>query len=361
MSLLFTGDLYPGRNSAGLAAAGLQRLPEADLMVTNFEGVIEPPSSAGMREDKSAILTIDEATLDAFLAAVRLPVFATLGNNHIHDMGQPGIDATREAFSHRGVRYAGVGLSSEVQHPAIIADGPVRIALLPTSSSEPEVMARTASPVAEGVLDWGDHAVEVALRNARNWADYVVVLPHWGREHLEYPAANLRQRAYRWIDAGADLVVGTHPHIIQGKEQYAGRWIYYSLGNFLFAHFFTKEGLEKTWNESSNRSVLLRVSFSNEISVEEHGLQFDPDAFEIRPSQTALAELRERSQPLHTAAMSHKAYFSFWERQYLQAIRRERHWWRVARNAYFPRHHDYGTFRYFIRRSARRLRQLFHD
>ena len=76
--------------------------------------------------------------------------------------------------------------------------------------------------------------------------DYTVVYLHWGIEKDEYPQEYQRKLAYACIDAGADLVVGSHPHVLQGFETYKGKLIAYSLGNFLFSN-------------STNPTVLLQV------------------------------------------------------------------------------------------------------
>lgn len=64
--------------------------------------------------------------------------------------------------------------------------------------------------------------------------DKVVLLPHWGYEFVTIPPYGVTQEAKLFIDAGADLIVGSHPHVLQGYEQYCGKYIFYSLGNFIF-------------------------------------------------------------------------------------------------------------------------------
>ena len=73
-----------------------------------------------------------------------------------------------------------------------------------------------------------------AIAAAAEEADLVVVLVHWGIEHMALPERYQQELGRRYIDAGADLVIGSHPHVLQGFENYKDRWIAYSLGNFIF-------------------------------------------------------------------------------------------------------------------------------
>jgi poly-gamma-glutamate capsule biosynthesis protein CapA/YwtB (metallophosphatase superfamily) len=82
-----------------------------------------------------------------------------------------------------------------------------------------------------------------AIRAAREQADLIVVVAHWGKEKTDYPVDHQKELARAYIEAGADLVVGGHPHVLQGFESYRGKWIAYSLGNFIF----TRSSHPKTW------------------------------------------------------------------------------------------------------------------
>src|SRR5690606_17358414 len=74
-----------------------------------------------------------------------------------------------------------------------------------------------------------------AIEEADRQADVVVVMVHWGTEYTDRPEPNQVKKGRQFIDAGADLVIGSHPHVLQGFEAYNGRWIAYSLGNFVFS------------------------------------------------------------------------------------------------------------------------------
>ncbi len=358
--LALTGDIYLGDRPDRLVGSGLDVLRESDLVVCNLECVVAS-ADAPKRADKSAILTTNEQTVRAFLDVVEAPVLFTLGNNHVHDLGESGISSTLECLQDLGCTTGGVGLPDEVARPCLLEHDGRTVALLPVSTDEPEVMSKVALEDFRGVLDLNAPRVVEVIREWKGRADYVVVLPHWGREHLDYPAVQLRRRAYALIDAGADLVVGHHPHLVQGKEEYRGRWIYYSLGNFFFPNFCTKEGIVRKWRGASNRSVALRVRFGPEgIEIEEMGFSFDPDTFRVERSTAALEELRRKSTALDVERLSHKRYFSVWERNYLRVIGRQRATWRRLREAFFPQHQVHGVAGYFLRRVGGRIGKALH-
>ena len=86
-----------------------------------------------------------------------------------------------------------------------------------------------------GVAETYNYTLPVeAIEKARASADLVVVVAHWGVERSDNPDKYQKDLAHRYIDAGADLVVGGHPHVLQGFEQYKGKWIAYSLRQFYF-------------------------------------------------------------------------------------------------------------------------------
>jgi poly-gamma-glutamate capsule biosynthesis protein CapA/YwtB (metallophosphatase superfamily) len=92
----------------------------------------------------------------------------------------------------------------------------------------------TAGPDRPGVAWLDAERVLVDIRFARSLADVLVVLPHWGIEYAKLPLRSQVTLAHQMIEAGADLVIGSHPHVVQPVEPYHGRWIAYSLGNFVF-------------------------------------------------------------------------------------------------------------------------------
>ena len=108
----------------------------------------------------------------------------------------------------------------------------LKIAFLAYVDVEPKDAAASLDRAGVAWLD--PDRVRADIRFARRLADLVIVSVHWGVEYAPRPLKEQVQRAHEMIDAGADLVVGGHPHVVQPLEEYHGHWIAYSLGNFVF-------------------------------------------------------------------------------------------------------------------------------
>lgn len=175
----------------------------------------------------------------------------SLANNHTLDFGPDALCDTLTRLEQGGVVTVGAGRDrSEAYRPRLVEVGETRVAWLAFTDTFaiPERYREWwgAGENRPGTALLGDvEAVLAAVREARVLADaenstaaptggVVVVSVHWGYEYLRRPAAADRRLAHRIIEAGADLVVGHHPHVTQGIEVHQGRLIFYSLGNLLF-------------------------------------------------------------------------------------------------------------------------------
>ncbi|MDR7537845.1 MAG: CapA family protein [Armatimonadota bacterium] len=259
--LVATGDLMLTRPPAG---AGVRWLGEADLSVVNLE---VPLCTGGRPAEKLINLRASPALAPALRAAgVRV---ASVANNHALDFGPEGLAQTLQALRGAGIQpVGGGGTVQEALAPAVVRVGDTTVACLglactlppgfaagptwagiapihitytvvfdaPTLEEQPGTSpyVRTAA-VAEDVA-----RAEDAIRSARRQADLVVLAVHWGVPSgwvaaFQGPLAEYqRPLGRRLIDAGADVIVGHHPHTLHGVERYRDGLICYSLGNFLF-------------------------------------------------------------------------------------------------------------------------------
>lgn len=204
----------------------------ADLRIANFE------SSAGTRGQPDSLKPYSFRTAHSALATFA-SVFdvAGLANNHTGDFGREDLLETGEALAKAGVHTFGSGKTpADAHHALMLKRNGVRIALLGYLDFFPRWFA--VAPGLPGVAWLDDDQAVLDIARARTaGADVVIVVPHWGIEHQ--PLANPRQRrlARLLIDAGADAVIGGHPHVVQDYEVYRGKPIVYSLGNFVFDGF----------------------------------------------------------------------------------------------------------------------------
>jgi poly-gamma-glutamate synthesis protein (capsule biosynthesis protein) len=203
-------------------------LAAADVTLGNLEC---PVATRGHPVRKPAVFRAAPERLAALTAAGFDLVW--LGNNHALDYGRAGLVDTMEHLTAQGLRFVGAGrTAAAARAPVVVERKGLRIAFLSFSAFLPEgVFVRPEEP---GVAWLDPEVVEAQIRLARSQADVVVVSLHWGVEHSPRPLERQREQAHRFVDAGADLLLGHHPHVLQGLEVYRSALIAYSLGNFVF-------------------------------------------------------------------------------------------------------------------------------
>lgn len=196
----------------------------------------------------------------------------SLANNHVMDYGPSGLMATQEALYQAGVRHFGAGRNAaEAFAPLYVEAGETRIALLGRSS----VVVFSpcyASGELPGVAPFDLEETKQAIKDCKKQADFTTVVIHWGIEHYSYPTPNQRREAKELIQAGADLIIGHHPHVLQGVERVGNGLVCYSLGNFLFDDIkwslMDKEGQTQErvvrLSEGNRKGGILKVALSGE-------------------------------------------------------------------------------------------------
>lgn len=223
------GTLYPIERVRDHLAA-------ADLAFANLESPIGlkgrplPGKQIWFRAEPQAVEVLQAAGLDG----------VTVANNHILDYDEENFLETLDLLAEAGIPWTGGGRNlAEARRPLVLEARGVRIAFLGYSEfadlffdwDYPRSFAATEDrPGVAGIReDW----LAEDIRAAREVADVVAVALHWGVEFSNYPTEEQRRLARYIVDQGADLVLGSHPHAIQGFEVYNGGFIAYSLGNFI--------------------------------------------------------------------------------------------------------------------------------
>ena len=150
----------------------------------------------------------------------------TLANNHAMDYGTLALSDTLDILKDNGLLAIGAGLTSaETRKPAIIESKNTKVAFL----------GYNCRYHSKEVCSGNIKIIREEIKKIRDNVDIVVVNFHWGLEYQQVPTREQINLAHRTIDAGADIIFGHHPHILQGVEFYKDKPIYYSLGNFVFA------------------------------------------------------------------------------------------------------------------------------
>jgi poly-gamma-glutamate synthesis protein (capsule biosynthesis protein) len=204
-------------------------LRSADLAVVNLECVVSTRGFAAegkpytFRADPRTLKVLQSAGIDA----------VSLANNH---SGDYGVDAFKDMFKQLtayNIGYFGGGNNaSEAYAAKYVVVRNLKVALLGFVNVEIPYFAATDKKA--GVAWIEDDKVKAAITEARQNSDLVIVVPHWGTEYTDQITSEQQRLAHLMIDAGADLVVGSHPHHIQQTEIYNGKTIVYSMGNFIF-------------------------------------------------------------------------------------------------------------------------------
>ena len=148
-----------------------------------------------------------------------------LGNNHILNFGRDGLAQTKKYLDETNVGYFGApdGQRSNIQN----LDG-IKIAFVSYNQFSGDLQAEQYATIDE-------------IKKDKSLADIVVVYSHWGDEYSLDANESEKNIAHSFIDAGADLIIGSHPHVVEPLEIYNGKRIYYSLGNFIFDQYFSED------------------------------------------------------------------------------------------------------------------------
>lgn len=232
-------------------------LTKPDFTIANLE---TPITTRGTVQSKEYVYRSSPIALPALKAAG--VDIVNLANNHVMDYGTDGLLDTMSALDQEGIKRVGAGKdATEAYQPVMVEKDGVKIAVFGFSRVVPEASWK-AAPGHPGVAETYSYKVPVeAIQKAKAAADLVVVVAHWGVERDDNPDKYQKELAHRYIDAGADLIIGGHPHVLQSFEQYKGKWIAYSLGNFIF----TTNDTPKTWE-----SVILEAACSKDKSCNIH-------------------------------------------------------------------------------------------
>lgn len=235
VNLIFTGDIMLDRNVRILINkngfdkffSGVKDIiSPADIAIGNLEGPFTDNSS--LTEDfnnKTLQFTFDPKGANS-LADLGFDILG-LANNHTLNFGQVGFASTKRYISNAGMIYYGDPLNkSEIS--TIVTRNGIKIGFI-------------------GFHEFNyvnfDNVFSEIMK-LRPDVDVLIVTPHWGVEYQKEPTQNMSDLAHKFIDSGADMVIGTHPHIIGDTEAYKDKKIYYSLGNFAFDQYFSKETME---------------------------------------------------------------------------------------------------------------------
>jgi poly-gamma-glutamate synthesis protein (capsule biosynthesis protein) len=227
------------------------KLRSADIAFANLEG---PVSDRGVNQGSKYSFRFEPVGTINALTFAGFDVI-NLANNHIWDWGTIALLDTLTYLRTAGIQTIGAGANAEeANRPAIVALGDTRVGFLGYTTLYPKSLEATAARAGVSSPPLSSITAQIVDLKASQHADLVVVSLHWGIEYEQHSTTSQQLFAHALIDAGADLVVGHHPHVAQEVERYKGKYIAYSLGNFVFDQDFSLETM---------RGLMLEVGVRN--------------------------------------------------------------------------------------------------
>lgn len=256
----FVSEVEKQNNDYSYFLSGAKKYFENDdLTIVNFEGTL---SENGKRQNKQYAFRGKPEYVNILTSSS--VEAANLANNHSRDYGDVSHEDTISTLEAADISCF-IGTKTEVRECNGVNVGLVGIYAL---------------------TDEGTKLLEPAMEDIKSKnPDIIIVSFHWGKEKATAPNSTQKELAHKAVDLGANLVIGHHPHVLQGIEKYNGTYILYSLGNFCF-------GGNK--NMSDKDTALFRQSFT----IDENGEVLDDDAVEIIPFSASSVTSRNDYHPV---------------------------------------------------------------
>lgn len=240
----------------------LRELKNADILFGNLEGPIsDKGNNVGSKYSFRMSLEVPEALSNAGFDIV------SFANNHVGDWNIEAFKDTLNRLSNTQILKTGAGINKdEATSPTIIEKNGIKFGFLAFSDVGPNwIEAKTNTP---GILLANDPNLTNIIMKAKEKCDVLITSFHWGEEYKTIHNKRQEELAHKAIDAGANIVIGHHPHVIEDIEYYKNYPIIYSLGNFIFDQSFSRETmrgmlLEATWKENKLKEIKNKVIVLN--------------------------------------------------------------------------------------------------
>lgn len=266
-TFLAVGDIMLSRNvAAAIKKAGDPSLPFSRF-ADNFNSVdftfgnLESPiaSGSGIIGGHSMIFSSPKDYAQG-LAKNKFKIL-NLANNHAMDQGLKGLGYTLKYLDSLGIRHVGTGNSlDEAWQPAAVETNGIKICFVGASYASVNDNGKTTNDYVARTED--TEKLKTQISNAKKSCDFIVATMHAGTEYTRKPNADQIAFAHEAVDDGADLVIGGHPHWIQTTEKYQGKFIFYSLGNFIF---------DQDWSQDTMEGLTLKIQISKSLPAGEAG------------------------------------------------------------------------------------------
>ncbi|MDD4606982.1 MAG: CapA family protein [Patescibacteria group bacterium] len=256
-------------------------LKSADITFGNLETAITPgkivqTESMSFRSDPEIVEGLKYAGFDIL----------SLANNHTPNFGEAGLKDTFKYLQDANISYIGAGNNIlEARQPAIKEIKGIKFAFLAYNDTDVVPDNYQATQDRAGTVFMDIDKMKIDVQQAKQKSDVVIVSMHSGTEYTPEPSSRQIEFAHTAIDAGASLVLGHHPHVIQTFEKYKNGFIFYSLGNFVF---------DQMWSQETREGLIAEIVFEDKDIV---GIEFYPTIIEDF-SQPRFADAEEEKRIL---------------------------------------------------------------
>ena len=264
-TILIAGDYCPRGRVADIVDVGdFERLfgqvkPVAetcDYSIVNFECPVRITEGGGIKKAGPSLKCSPKAVDSLKYAGFDC---ATLANNHFYDQGEDGVRETIQTLSEAGIAYVGGGENLHRASQTLYREiNGQTLAIINCCEHEFSIATETTG----GSNPLNPIEQYHAIKEARERADYVIVIVHGGIEHYQYPTQRMVDTYRFFVDAGADAVINHHQHCFSGGEVWQGKPIFYGLGNFCF-----------DWREKSSR--LWIEGYMVKLILEKGGIDYE--------------------------------------------------------------------------------------
>ncbi|MHA1719440.1 MAG: CapA family protein [Promethearchaeota archaeon] len=205
-------------------------LDSHNFNILNLESPVYPKRPFTIRQ--KALLLGSFKSRISLLSQEKIQI-VSLANNHITDFYNQGVNETLKALSNSNIQYFGLS-GPGVKNEYIIEQESIRIGLVGFGSTYVSCVPPRGDDF--GVEPINVREIKAVITELKSRVTYVLVFLHWGAEYELFPYPYHRKISRLFIDAGAEAIIGIHPHRLQGYETYKGKPIFYSLGNFIISH-----------------------------------------------------------------------------------------------------------------------------
>jgi hypothetical protein len=224
----------------------------SDLTIGNLEN---PITTSDLKTDKTFVQLRTEGTSIKLLKKFNL---LSLCNNHMFDYGIEGYTDTINFLDRNNILHFGAGLNKcNAQEPLKVEiNAKNKVAFISGTRWNNATISNYGTAPYNGYKN--------IIKKLKQDNFFVIYYPHWGYEYIKTPPPDVRRHAHAMIDNGVDLIVGSHPHVLQGFEIYKQKYIFFSLGNFIFKNSIIENTASKENYSKCRTSAILQISINDD-------------------------------------------------------------------------------------------------